>query len=356
MKPVALRLPKGHFSVGNKLKKEETTIIPSISLKKTPELIEVEKTTLLEFIISGESRWGKNDLIVELINEDKDVRFSTLKWTNVDYGFTIKTNITPNKAGEINIKFKVNNKETNPVIIETKYILQEPKIVEEQKVIYTDEQKAKLIAIIFGESDGDANLMINIPWIYFNLTKSLGFERGLKRSSFYTNPKNNIYVAESYRICMYALGHGEQYKDYIIVNKMKVKDYCKETNNSYIENYKRYLTIISTFFESFIFNPNIIKNPYYKWEGQGWWGDMDIRENGNRKKWALASQYFHLQNKGFVKYKYVKELIAYNRRGEDVTTYLCDDINIEKYFNKNPKQLPKFNDNDFSTIPRVRIL
>jgi hypothetical protein len=341
MKPVALRLPKGHFSVGNKLKKEETTIIPSISLKKTPELIEVEKTTLLEFIISGESRWGKNDLVVELINEDKDVRFSTLKWTNVDYGFTIKTNITPNKAGEIEIKFKVNNKETNPVIIETKYILQEPKIVEEQKVIYTDEQKAKLIATVYGESAGAINLMVEIPWIYYNITKkNINL---LSWSSFYAN-RNREPEQSRYRICMYYLGEGNEFKDHISAetDNKKIKDYCVDSNPDFVKYYKNDLEIIKNAFEKNIYNPDKILNPYSGWKGQGYYGDMNIRMNTSKTKWAKASQYFHLQNKGFVKYLYVKEIIAYNRWGQDATTYLCNDDLIEKYFKENPSKLPKY--------------
>ena len=107
--------------------------------------------------------------------------------------------------------------------------------------------------------------------------------------------------------------------------------------------YKHDLDIIKSFFDKNIFNADKVLNPYFKWEGQGYYGDMNIRMNNNAKeKWARASQYFHLQNKGYVKFRYVKEIIAYNRWDQDATTYLCDDKSIEKYFKDNPTDLPKY--------------
>lgn len=334
---------------------DDEFVVPSISFKELPDIIEADKATLLKFLIGGKSRWGKNNLTIDLLNNNKELVFTTKNWSNQDYGFTILTKVTPKKAGKFTIDFRVNNNPTNSLTFDTKYILQEPEIVSDTKVQYTEEQKAKLISIVYGESARDANLMVNIPWIYYNLTKNLGFEKGLRRSSFYTNPYNNKWIAESYRICMYYLGQGEQYKDYIIVNGMKVKDFCQDTHTPFVNRYKHNLDVIRSFFENNIFNAEKIMNPYYNWDGQGWWDDMDIRKNNSDKtKWAKASQYFHLQNKGYVKYRFVKEFIAYDGK-KDVTTYLCDDKNIEKYFKENPNNLPEFKNDDYSTIPRVRI-
>jgi hypothetical protein len=335
--------------------KKDSSNTPSISFKTIPDLIEVNKTTLLEFLISGSPRWGENNITINLINNNKELTFTTLKWDKMDYGFTMRTKITPKKAGKFNISFKANNIATNSLIFEAKYILKDPEIVEEPKQNLTEEQKAKLITTVYGEAARDANLMVNIHWIYFNLTKRLGFEKGLKRSSFYRNPKNNKWVSESYKICMFYLGQGNQFKDDKIVNGMKVKDFCKDSHSPFVNRYKHNLDIIRSFCENNIFNPDKIMNPYYKWEGQGYWGDMDFRINNSEKtKWAKASQYFHLQNKGYVTYKYIREFVAYDGN-KDVTTYLCDDNSIEKYFKNNPNNLPKFNNNDYSTIPRVHI-
>lgn len=329
---------------------------PTISFKDKPEIAEVGKATQIDFLISGKTRWWKNNLKIELLNENKELSFSKTQWDKMDYGFTMLTKVTSNKAGQYKIQFKVDNELTSILYIESKYLtLEEPTVVSDTKVTYTNEQKAKLIATVYGESARDADLMVNIPWIYYNLTKNLGFEKGLKRSSFYKNPRNNIYISESYRICMYYLKQGDQYKDYQIVNKMKVKDYCVDTNSSFVNGYKRKLDIIRSFFEDHIFDAVIIMNPYYGWEGQGFWGDMDFRENNTDKtKWAKASQYYHLQKKGYVKTRYIKEFIVYDRK-LDVTTYLCDDKSIEKYFKNNPSDLPQFNNGDYSTIPRVHI-
>jgi len=311
---------------------------------------------LITFLISGEKRIGRNNLEVKLSSINKNLSFSTKKWINVDFGFTLLTNITSKEPGGFKLQFKINNKLTNSLHIEAKYdLLIEPEKIKDKKVTYTEEQKAKLIATVYGESWGAENLMTNIPWIYYNLTKN-NFNL-LTRSSFYLK-RNSEPIKTRYRICMYYLGQGNQYKDHKSKESRnkKIKDYCKDSNSEFIDWYKHDLDIIRSYFEKHIFNSESVLNPYYKWEGQGYWGDMDIRMNNHEKtKWARASQYFLLQNKGFVENRYVKEFIAYNRWGQDITTYLCDDKSIEKYFKKNQNNLSKFINNDYSTIPKVHI-
>ena len=143
---------------------------------------------------------------------------------------------------------------------------------------------------------------------------------------------------------MYYLGQGDEFKDHksAETDNKKIKDYCVDSNKNFKNWYKRDLEIIKNVFDRDIFNPDKILNPYYNWKGQGYYGDMNIRMNTTKTKWAKASQYFHLQNNSFVKYRFVKEIIAYNRWGKDATTYLCNDDLIEKYFKDNPLDLPKY--------------
>ena len=54
----------------------------------------------------------------------------------------------------------------------------------------------------------------------------------------------------------------------------------------------------------------------------------------------MATQYFYLQNEKKVNIILVKELIAYNFKGENITTFLYDSDEILKYFDKNPKMIP----------------
>lgn len=320
--------------------------LPTITFKEEPN-IEVGKKSLIQFVISGNSRWGKNDISIDIINDHKELTFTTLKWTSVDYGFTMRTNITSKKPGKFTINFKANNKYTNSLTLEAKYkVLENPKLVNDTKINYSEEQKAQMIATVYGESSRDENLCVNIPWIYYNLTKKYGFEKGLRRSSYYKDRNDNKWISEAYRVCMYYLGQGAQYADSKMVNGTKIKDYCKETNKSFRDVYKHYIDIIRNYFNHHIFNAQVIKNPFYNWEGQGYWRDMNIRMNNSDKdKWAKASQYFHLQRKGYVNQRFVKEIIAHDPvRGVDSTTYLCDDLSITKYFKDNPTQMPKFED------------
>lgn len=139
--------------------------LPTISFKEEPE-IQVGEKSLIQFLISGSSRWGKNNLSIELVNENKELLFTTSKWTSVDYGFTMKTNITSKKAGKFTVKFKANDKYTNSLTLEAKYkTLENPKLIKDTKVNYSDEQKAQMIATVYGESSRDENLCVNIPWI-----------------------------------------------------------------------------------------------------------------------------------------------------------------------------------------------
>ncbi|MBL7879894.1 MAG: hypothetical protein JNN23_08545 [Chryseobacterium gambrini] len=334
--------------------------LPTISLKNESDIIEVGKKNLVDFIISGSKRWWKNNLNVELINTNKSLTFSTTKWTSVDFGFVLRTNITPKEAGEFKISFKVNGSNSNILALEIKYkVLEEPEVVKDVKVNYSKEQKAQLIAVVYGESFRDENLCVNIPWIYYNLTKGniKDFDFRMKRSSFYNDRNGSKWIAEMYRVSMYYLGQGDEFADYKMVNGTKIKDFCKATNKNFVNSYKHYLDIIRDYFNHHIFDVDYVMNPYYNWEGQGYWRDMNIRvNNGDKIKWAKASQYFHLQKKGYVKQRFVKEIIAYDhedKNKKDGTTYLCDDLSITKYFKDNPKNLPKFEDGK-CTVPGTK--
>jgi len=332
----------------NKIEESLNNTLPTISLKSESEIIEIGKKNLIEFIISGSPRLGKNNLKVELINENKVLVFTTTKWTNVDFGFVIKTNITPQGTGKFKINFKIDGQNSNSLTLETRYaMLENPKLVNDSKVNYSDEQKVQMIATVYGESSRDENLCVNIPWIYYNLTKKHGFEKGMNRSSFYKDRNKNKWIAESYKVCMYYLGQGNQFADDKMAdNKTKVKDFCSEKNYNFHTYYKPYIDIIRNYFNKHIFDTKEIKNPFYNWEGQGYWKDMNIRMHNYSIKWAKASQYFYLQKRGYVKNMLVKEIIAKDPARDylDVTTYLCDDLSIEKYFKENPKDLPIFED------------
>jgi len=91
---------------------------PTIAFKgKAPDRIEINKKTLIEFIISGTSRFLRNNLTVELICGNADVEFSTKSWSRQDFGFTIKTNVTAKKEGTYTFQFNVNGKPANALCL-----------------------------------------------------------------------------------------------------------------------------------------------------------------------------------------------------------------------------------------------
>ncbi len=190
--------------------------------------------------------------------------------------------------------------------------LTEPKAVIGKKLILTEEQKSKFVATIYAETWGAKNQFEPFSWIYFNLISRQGFEKGMNNSSAY---KDKTYQYKK-GLELYDTGKNED------VNEIK----------EIVEN-------------KILINKPL--NPYPNWEGQGYYGDMNIRapKTGSRRVWAYASQYFHLQNQCKVKNILVKEFKAEfkNSKGSrDITGYIYNFNEIESYFKKNPKDLPEY--------------
>ncbi|MDI9312765.1 MAG: hypothetical protein QM535_21325 [Limnohabitans sp.] len=96
---------------------------------------------------------------------------------------------------------------------------------------------------------------------------------------------------------------------------------------------------------------------------------MNIRMHNDKKwrreKWAMASQYFHLQNQCKVKEKLVVELyekpldrfkeISIMKEKLEGTTYIFNQKKIEDYFKKHPENLPVYADGDkpYSTTGKI---
>lgn len=196
----------------------------------------------------------------------------------------------------------------------------EPRAVFSQKLTLTEEQKSKFIATIYAETWGAKNQFEPFSWVYFNLVSGRqGFEKGISNSSAYSD---KTYQYKEGLEIIYATG------------KIKNEDKIQQINK------------IKEIVENKILVDKPL-NPYPGWEGQGYYGDMNIRapKTGSRRVWAYASQYFHLQNQCKVKSILVKEFKAdfKNSKGiRDITGYIYNFNEIEKYFKKNPKNLPEY--------------
>ena len=188
----------------------------------------------------------------------------------------------------------------------------EPKAVISKKLTLTEEQKSKFVATIYGEASTAENQFEPFCWVYFNLVSRQGFEKGMSNSYAYKD-ENYLY-----------------------------KDAIKNYTTGKIPSVNKIKKILES---KLLVNKPL--NPYPGWEGQGYYGDMNIRapKTSYRRVWAYASQYFHLQNQCKVKAVLVKEFIATKNTSKgpvDITGYIYNFTEIEKYFKSHPKDLPDY--------------
>ena len=206
----------------------------------------------------------------------------------------------------------------------------------------TKEQQNNFMAAVLVETSGGRKALWDISWIYFNLVQTLGFEKGLKRSSAYNlREKNYMFKAH-----LYFLGNGEKYSNDVGVSPSnwddyKIKDYVNI--GPYKSNCKDSVLDFKEFAEKNIFS-NKPMTLYDGWEGQGNTDDMNIDDGRYDKVWEKARQYYWLQRRKQVSKIFVKKLYD----GEH-TSYIYDTKNIMNYFKSFPNKLP--NTNEIPKIP-----
>ncbi|WP_326982448.1 hypothetical protein VUJ46_20050 [Chryseobacterium sp. MYb264] len=217
------------------------------------------------------------------------------------------------------------------------------------------EDKAKFMAVVLMESANGKKDLWDIAYIYLNLVGKQGVEKGLSKSSAYSQKQFG------YKAHLYNLGFGKEYRGTL----------CTENNKMKNRTIEEQAQIFSTFkqiegFKEFCKNNIFVSNPksFYKdWEGQGYYGDMNIRMHDDRKVWAMASQYFHLQKECKVKDRLIIGLFdssaidnnkdPFNEKIRDSTTYIYHTQKIVDYFNRNLNKLPKYKKGDFLSSKTV---
>lgn len=197
------------------------------------------------------------------------------------------------------------------------------------------EEKAKFMATVLVEAANGKKDLWDIAYIYLNLVNIYGFEDGMSKSSAYLK-KQYLYKAH-----LYNLGYGREYKNVTDGTNFKGKTVAEEAD---VLNTLQQVTDFEKFCNKNIFIDSP-KSKYKDWEGQGYYGDMNIRMHDDRSIWAKASQYFHLQKKCKVKERLVVELRD-NSKGYDCTTYIYDKQKIIRYFEENPNDLPEYQDGE----------
>ena len=217
------------------------------------------------------------------------------------------------------------------------------------------EEKAKFMATVLVESSNGKEDLWDIAYIYLNLINIHGFEGGLKKSSAY-GKKGFVYKSH-----LYHLGFGKENKNETAgdentwpYRQKNVEQQSREyASFNQVQGFKKFCKD-----EIFITNP---KSLYKDWEGQGYYGDMNIRMYDDRKIWAMASQYFHLQKQCKVKDRlvvglYDKKAIEKKKNGEDAkdsTTFIYHSKKITEYFKNNPQDLPKYKKGDYKVSKTV---
>lgn len=217
------------------------------------------------------------------------------------------------------------------------------------------EEKAKFMAVVLMESANGKESLWDIAYIYLNLVGKQGIENGLSKSSAYSQKQFG------YKAHLYNLGFGMEYKGTLCNEDNKMKDRTIEEQAQIFSTFKQ-ITGFKEFCRSNIFISNP-KSFYKDWEGQGYYGDMNIRMHDDRKIWAMASQYFHLQKQCKVKKKLVVGLFdssainnnkdPFNEKIRDSTTYIYHTQEIVNYFKENSGELPKYKKGDFLSSKTV---
>jgi hypothetical protein len=202
--------------------------------------------------------------------------------------------------------------------------------VKVQALKLTDLEKAKFISTVLSETNMGSEYLRDIAWVYYNRVDKYGVENkmGLNASNAYRNKNKN------FKLCMYYLGKGNEYANFkydgVILSK-----YVKE-NGWFTKKIVPNITKMKTYIDEAIFS----KTPetcFKGWIGQGYWADLDYNpEDGYGDKWYMARQYFWLQLQKKVTTKYVHIM-----RDGNATSFIFDEDNIKKFFDKNSKLLPE---------------
>lgn len=200
----------------------------------------------------------------------------------------------------------------------------------------TTKQKAQFITVVMGESNLGDVLLYDVAWIYLNLVNDEGFDTALSRTSVYT--KRNKKIQSNYKLSMYYLGQGDEFKNYLY-DGMGHQPLSKYINGEYFikfvePKYKAMMAFLER--EIFVVTP---MSPYKGWHGQGYWRDLNLTGEGDDPKWYKARQYYWLMTENKDKEHPMEKLIVKLSDG-NYTTYIFDEDKISAFFEKNPTLLP----------------
>lgn len=133
------------------------------------------------------------------------------------------------------------------------------------------------MATVLVESSNGKEDLWHISYIYLNLINLHGFENGLRKSSAYIE-KGFVYMSH-----LYHLGFGKENKNETAGDE-NTRPYRSKTVEQQSKGYASFNQVQG--FKKFCKEKIFINNPislYKDWEGQGYYGDMNIRMHDDRK-------------------------------------------------------------------------
>lgn len=283
------------------------------------------KNTTISLYEYSKTLWSDNidSQLITLDKPSKSIVFPILKTKiKTEEVYFLKVSCDGEESETGTFSFKSENKTSEHQIIE-------PKKIKDKPLNLNNKQKIQFITVALGETqNGDKNLW-DIVWIYFNLIKDIGFDKAMKRSSFFNNKPDN------YKLFMFLFGEGSEFENDKMDNGNKIKDWV--TTDYFKNGLKKKGELFKLFIEDNVLIPEPI-NPFYNWEGQGYWADLNLLPPKNNEKWYKARLYYWLQveKNTNIKYKYIQIL-------EDgfSTSFIFDEKSIIKFFKENPKLIPK---------------
>lgn len=204
------------------------------------------------------------------------------------------------------------------------------------KLNLSEDEKKKFISTILCESQLGNEALYEIAWVYYNRVNLHGFDswNGMKASSAYRLKQPD------YKLCTYYFGIGKEYAN-VQYGDFTIKSYIQ--TKSFKENREPKFLKLKKYIEENVFSSNP-QTCFKNWEGQGYWGDLDMNTDDPNNadhdpKWYMARQYYWLQLQNKTKTKYVHIMKAGTG-----TSFIFHEKEIKKFFDNNPLLLPNEND------------
>lgn len=204
------------------------------------------------------------------------------------------------------------------------------------KISLSANDRKKFISTVLCESQLGNEKLREIAWVYHNRVRLHGVDThdGLRASNPFRKKLSDYKLCSCYFKIEgeYSNYVNEKYGNFTIKQYLETSDFKKRV----LPKFKK--------MEIYIDKEILIDKPqtcFKDWEGQGFWGDLDLNPNDplnkiHDPKWFMARQYYWLQIQKKVSINYIHIM-----RAGTGTTFIFHEKKIAEYFKKNPNTLPQ---------------